>query len=242
MADDFDYADTDLLAFIDETGHPSMSDPGHPVFGVGGCAVPYGAYWTRLHIPWLSLRSLYFPELAGPMHASGALPTAAQSDAIGRFFLQTPIIRVAALATLESGVLPGDDAFESCSTLLLSFLHQVAVRNNCERIVLTFESAGKSDELANRLLQMPTRFAASSVGHLPIRVMCARKEERVPGLEIADFIMHAAGGQIRRTEVEPRNTRKDFSAVFSGVPDEWVYFGVKAKAGGEPPPPAFPVR
>ena len=31
--------ESDLVLFVDETGHECFRDPGHPVFGYGGCAV-----------------------------------------------------------------------------------------------------------------------------------------------------------------------------------------------------------
>jgi hypothetical protein len=230
----FEYEATDLLAFVDETGHDSLSDPNHRLFGLGGCAVPLPVYYERLVKPWLELRNAHFGDIEGALHASELTPDGAGIEALAEFFRGYPFYRVAALVTPASVNDEGEEPYDLCASTLISFLHQIGVINSCRRIVLTFESAGAADAVATRSLSQQARFTDSAHDYLPISVFRARKRDRVPGLEVADFVMHAAGTQVRKG-LGQRPQRKDFQAVFSGVSDDWVRFGLLDQAADDPP-------
>jgi hypothetical protein len=230
---DFAFDSKDLLAFVDETGHHSLSDPAHHVFGVGGCAIPFSQYSTLVEKPWRSLRASHFADVDGPLHAAELQPTGAAVEALAKLFRDTPFYRVAALITED---LPGEGhPYDRCGSTVLAFLHQVAVRCGCARIVLTFESVGNQDPIPSRYLNQQARFSDSQSAFVPVHVFRARKRDRLPGLEIADFVMHAAGCQVRNG-LATKPQRKDFRAVFSGVPDSWVYFGLLTGSDGDDAP------
>ncbi len=232
----FEFLPTDLLAFIDETGHHSLSDPSHAVFGVGGCAIPFPHYADVLEGPWRALKHEYFSDATDALHASQISPTGAGVQAIASLFLTTPFYRLAAL--IDNQVASDEHPYDRCGTLLLAFLHQLAAKTACSRIVLTFESLGSEDSIATRYFNQRARFSDSRIDYVPVTVFRARKQDQLPGLEIADFVMHAAGGQVRRS-LSVDHQRKDFRAVFSDVPDEWVYFG--HLSDGENDAPRLPV-
>jgi hypothetical protein len=216
---------TDFIAFVDETGDDSLADPNHRVFGLGGCALPAALYDDMIVDPWLSLRDQFFPEHCGPLHAAElSHPTRAQLEAIAAFFATTPFVRVASLVSSESSVSARRRAYEKCSDTLLAFLHNVASAA-CDRIVIVFEASDKDDAKASQFLRQRVRFGGAARDFLPVEVFRAPKCDCHPGLEIADFVMHAAGTQVRKGVWTDQDHRKDFAAVFANVPDAWVRFG-----------------
>ena len=229
----FVFEQTDLVAFIDETGHHTMSDPTYPVFGLGGCAVPLRAYANTLGDPWAELRQTYFSTVIGALHAAELSPTDKSIDGLAEFFRTQSFYRVAALLTPSSLAGGSEEPFDLCATTLMSFLHQIGAATACRRIVLTFESAGSTDRIASRYFNQQARFSDSAFDFLPVTVFRAQKQDCLAGLEIADFIMHAAGTQVRRG-LSQQPQRRDFQAVFAGVPDEWVRFGLLGQESDEP--------
>jgi hypothetical protein len=48
-------SDHSLLIFVDDTGHESLV-PGHPVYGLGGCAIMAGDLERVIRHPWQEVR------------------------------------------------------------------------------------------------------------------------------------------------------------------------------------------
>ncbi|KKK45335.1 hypothetical protein LCGC14_1199580 [marine sediment metagenome] len=60
----------------------------------------------------------------------------------------------------------------------------------------------------------------------PITYGLMDKTSKNAGLEVADFIIHIAGGQARRTRHYPETGefRKDFKAIFKTLEDKWASY------------------
>lgn len=219
--------DTSLLAFVDETGHELFSDPKHPVFGLGGCILLVSEYVNQVRPTWLRLKEQYFGDANIPLHAAELRsPTQEQVNALNAFFASGRLARFTAVAS-EKSVLPDEySTYQLVSRVMLARIERLARHSSFSRIVLLVESSARTNALAERHLGP---YATADLEYLertvkvPIDHYFVPKALTEPGIEIADFIMHAAGGQVRNeiTGKEPR-FRNDFRAVFQDVPRKLV--------------------
>jgi hypothetical protein len=175
----------DLLAFIDETGEESLSDPAYPTFGLGGCAIPSSHYFPALRDPWLELRGTHFPGHVGPLHASGSQFTQAQLESFGRFFLDAHILRLAALIAATSKAPGRDDPVTYCADTVSAFLQQLAVSIGASRIVYVLEANARIERRVTRCLHKQATFVAldGSTPRVPVLVGTMRKADCEPALK-----------------------------------------------------------
>jgi Protein of unknown function (DUF3800) len=214
----------DLLVFIDETGDVQLSDPNHQLFGLGGCALPAPLYLPLIAEPWSRLKQAFFGGVENVLHASSMRPTNEQISALAGFFRNGQFMRIACLVDRTSGARVLYDTYGNCSTMIHAFIHQVAAGRSYKRIVIVVEASEALDRFAGAYFGNPSKFNWVEHDYLPVEVWRNRKSDRVAGLEVADFIMHAAGGQMRKGSLRGDDHRQDFRAVFSEVPDKWVRF------------------
>lgn len=220
---------TCLLAFVDETGHELFSDPKHPVFGLGGCALLVGEYVNRVRPMWLRLKGQYFGNANVSLHAAElSSPTPEQITALSGFFASGHFARFAAVAS-EKSVLPDEySTYQLVSRVMLARIERLARHFSFSRIVVLVESSSRANRLAVRHLGP---YTAADLEYLerkvrvPIDHYFVPKTIAEPGIEIADFIMHAAGAQVRN-EIASQGPRfrRDFSAVFQDVPRNLVEY------------------
>lgn len=62
-------SDHALLIFVDDTGHEALV-PGHPVYGLGGCAIMAGDLERVIHRPWQEVRRQIRGSVDMPLHAA----------------------------------------------------------------------------------------------------------------------------------------------------------------------------
>lgn len=218
---------TCLLVFIDETGDELFSDPQHPVFGLGGCAVLVGEYVNYVRPLWQRIKDRYFEGADISLHANELRSlTAAQLKALGDFFALRHFARLAAVASGKS-LLPDEySPYQLVSRALLARIERIALRFSFSRIVLLMESSDRANILAVRHLgpydKADVEYLERTV-QVPIGHYFVPKTMNEPGIEIADFVMHAVGGQVRSELTgSVGGFRKDFTAVFRDVPRELV--------------------
>lgn len=199
-----------LMFFIDDTGHEGFADPRHPVFGLGGCAIMMAAIEDVVRRPWRALKEKHFGGAAEPLHASDLRePTRAQLDALAQFFLRQRFARFAVTMNSDTRLPKGSVAYEFMAPALRKRFQEVASRCSVPPVEIAFvhEASQRGDELLERF------FGPSivTVEGLPVPVHHAIMPKGDECLEVADFIIHAAGDQARRPSGA---RRKDFSAVF----------------------------
>lgn len=216
-------SDKSLVVFIDDTGHENLVK-GHPVYGLGGCAVMAPSLERIIQAPWRHVRRIVTGCMDTPLHAvkfsRGA--TQDQIEAVATFFQKQQFARLGAILTLDTQL---DDELEIVSTLLMVLqkrIADIAKWTRFERIDIIFESS----ERANRLIKKAMQGINFQENGNPIPVDCyfMPKAANEPALEVADFIMHAIGRQARRNLSSKKGFNKDFQATFHSIPSNLVSY------------------
>lgn len=223
-----------LLVFIDETGDEWFSDPSHPVFGLGGCAVLVAEYTTYVRPKWRKMKTLHFGGEDVPLHASELRsPSQNQLEALSNFFRLECFTRVVSVASSKTAFPSGFPPFQLIALSLLKRIEKAATRFRLSSIALLVESSSRANSLANKYLG-PFDRAHVETQHGTFEAPIIHryflpKALNEPGLEIADFIMNAVGGQARSRLRDPESpSRKDFKAVINSVSDHAVeYFAIE---------------
>lgn len=218
----------DLLVFLDETGDESLTDDSHPVFGLGGCAIRLALYDAALRDPWSDLRRHYFPTVLGAMHAHELKPSQRQLKGLSSFFRSWPFLRVAALVSRRSNSATQATALSACCDFVSAALQHFAVNGRTPKLVFVLERSQQRETATTRFLRQRAVLVPDhrSGQRVPVTVSVMAKADCEAGLEVADFIMHAAGGQVRSGSLDGARHRKDFQAVFSDVDQSWVRFAL----------------
>jgi hypothetical protein len=223
----------DLLFFIDETGSESLSDPAFPIFGFGSCAVVGRDYRSAVVEPWREMKALRFGGARSAMHASGGpTPDAAQLVALSEFFARERYFRLGAVVKKSTEMSGFDDIHDAASGALQMLIGQLVQLVLPTRVLFFFEDSERGRPLIMKnfgSLRIDRR-EGDRVEPLPIVQYLMDKRSQEPGLEVADFIAHAAGNQARVHEAGARGWRLDFRSVFQSAPDGLALYADMQKA------------
>lgn len=213
-----------LVFFIDETGHEEFSDVRYPVFGMGGCAVMAPEIEGVIRGPWMRVRAVVAGAPDRALHASSLpapVPTA-HIDAIASFFREQPFARFAVTCSLKTSVPP---SLTTCRMVLASLKSRIAEITRwtpATSVHVVFEA---TERLRS---QIEEGFGDLSLEENGIPIPCDSyfmpKSASEPGLEVADFVMHAAGRQARRQVRAIDGVEPDFAAVFHSVDRRMVSY------------------
>ena len=221
----------DLVVFVDETGHENLSES-DAVFGVGGIIVHGATYSKVVEEPWLRTRSKIGFAPDEPLHASTDFDRYKNHlDLLAEFFRQGAFIRHVSIV---------DDATKSTFDPFITATCAGFFRNVCralvhatqfvqiDRVVYIVEHSERLHSSYAKLVGEtgPTLLASNgSKTTFPHLWGAIRKSSCAPGLEVADFVMHAAQGQVKaRRRNASAQMRRDFQAVFRSVPDHFVEY------------------
>lgn len=204
-----------LIFFLDETGHELLADPRFPVFGLGGCAVLASDLDRVVRDPWREMKAASFGGAKVALHAAKLSDsTKTQLAALGQFFRHQAFFRLASVIK-DLSVLPPDlPPYAGVSLGLLRRIGDVVGR--CKpaprEVALVFEES----ERGSRLIAGCFGEAGATVFgiQVPVHLGFMPKSVGETGLEVADFIMHAAGCQVRRKREGRSDWRLDFRAIF----------------------------
>ncbi|HEV7590883.1 MAG TPA: hypothetical protein VGO40_22420 [Longimicrobium sp.] len=219
---------TDLLLAIDETGIEDLSDPKYPLFGLGGCGVLAGQYLDLIERPWTRLKEKHFGSMFVPLHAAELLgATPQQLAALGEFFRRNQFFRLAALTTDKTEMHPSIHPYPSVAMVLMRQLAEISEIVPFRRVAVVLESSQRTDGLAWNTFKdfQMWRTDGSAREEVDVIFLRGSKRLRYSALEVADFVMHAAGTAVREERLGKRMLdRKDFAAVFGSVPEHLVHF------------------
>jgi Protein of unknown function (DUF3800) len=209
-----------LLLFIDETGHERFADHKFPIFGLGGCGVMGSSYEDLMRNPWIQMKNECFDGFNMPLHASDLLhPSQRQIDAIANFFRINQFSRFCAISKSTTHIDESLSPYRATAVCLVERIRRIATQYPFNSIAMIFEASDRADMLAARFF--PNFTFAVDGKNVPVEYRRMSKSLCEPGLEVADFIMHTAGAQVRDQLMgkidERRKFRKDFDCVFHGV-------------------------
>ena len=213
-----------LMVFIDETGSDSLSDKRYPIFGLGGCAVLVSDYEKLISIPWDNLKNDYFGGADKPLHASELKsPTPQQFKALNDFFKDNSFFRIAGIACKNSTIDSDIGIYEIVATCLIKLITKIRI-GKITSIALIIEESSRDYKLVKRYFK-PHKIMTPE-GEMPTRYFLGGKSLNLSGLEVADFIVHTAGAQVRNRFINKSNRdRKDFKVIFKDVDEKLTGFG-----------------
>lgn len=212
-----------LLVGLDETGHELFADPQYPIFGLGGCAVMVRDYPRLIRVPWQYMKNRFFGINDEPLHAAELhKPSGEQLEALGHFFRNSQFSRIAALATDRTVF--GEDlaCLQIVGRTLLERVGKIAAwYPDAERVALVFEDSQRAVAAMVASVSgyhLTRNEPDGSSTEISMDKFVMPKSCAEPCLEVADFVMHAAGTQTRaRLAGVTSPIRKDFLAVFREV-------------------------
>jgi hypothetical protein len=202
-----------LIFFVDETGHEHFTDPNYPVFGLGGCAILAAAIEPNLREPWRLMKARHFGGAEVPLHASELRqPSSEQLTALGAFFRQQSFGRFAVTMTSAIKLPIGQSAAEMMPHLLRRRWEELTSRFTPLPVEVAFIHEG-----FDRAVQWLDRYFGESVvvidgNRIPVHHGIMQKGDEA--LEVADFVVQAAGNQARRGLEPGKRVRKDFEVIF----------------------------
>jgi hypothetical protein len=210
-------SDKCLVFYIDDTGHEKLAR-NHPVYGLGGCAV-LGRDLDRLIFqPWRSVREIITGSANTPLHAS-TLDTVVdgrgEAAAIIAQFFKLPFYRFAATLS-KLTTLPDDiSAIRAIREVTELRINEIVRRTLCREVKVIFEASERADPLIEKAFE--NLQARRGWKDIPTQCYFMPKAANDPGLEVADFVMHAVGRQMRQNLKERDRFRLDYQAVFHSV-------------------------
>jgi hypothetical protein len=205
-----------LAVFVDDTGHEALI-PGHPVYGLGGCAVLGRDLDHIIRAPWREIRRRVTGSPDTSLHANpfGGFASQENIAAVAEFFRVHPFARFGAIISTRA-TLPNElGPVPTIAKVLQTRIADIARWTDFDSLAVIFESSQRADRLIENAFQ---GFGLED-GGAPIPVECffMRKQLGEPALEVADFVMHAVGRQARQNLKKRGDFAPDFCAVFLAV-------------------------
>jgi len=220
--EDIQCAADDLLVFVDDTGHEAFAG-NQKYYGLGGCAV-LGAHYGRLKSLWMDVRNRINGSPDAPLHATDMDRNPANYCVLSEFFLDRSFVRFAVVA-LESAILPAEmDPATPVTGVLQEDIASLASRIPCAAVTIIVESSQRADPILKRCfgeLRPDVIDLSKAVNHCLMP-----KSGAEPGLEIADFVINAAGSQVQRFLRGRQGLAPDFRGVFCRLPEKGCLFSI----------------
>jgi hypothetical protein len=158
----------------------------------------------------------------GQLHASKFSRKPEDIDVVARFFREQPFWRFAAVITRQTILANELDLLRTMKGVLEQRINDIVGRTLCKEVSVVFESSHR----ANRLIESAFESFEFSRGSERIPSECGfmPKSAGEPALEVADFVMHAVGRQMRHCLIKRDTFLPDFRAVFHAVSPELSSF------------------
>lgn len=216
-----------LLVAIDETGHEDFA-PTHRVFGVGGCACLVKHMGQLVDDPWRSMKAALFGGEDVKLHAADLRkPTHSQLNGLEIFFTSYGFFRFGVMVSDTVKDDTNHGLIKLVGRMVLDRIADIAGHAHPVDVVIITES---SDRTGRELMVELSgyRMGNGTIDFQP-RVFTLPKSAGWSMLQVADFVMHAAQGQVRKRldgrffDGKPF-IRKDFDAVFHRVDSRLAHY------------------
>jgi hypothetical protein len=152
----------------------------------------------------------------GQLHASGLQLEPAVVDVIANFFHVNHFWRFAAVLTSQTHLVDEFTLMQTMTGALQNRLNDIVGTTLCREVAVIFEASQRTDKLIQAAFQHLV--IARGPKRIPTECCFMPKWVGEPALEVADFVMHAVGGQARYNRKHRGNYRADFCAVLSSIP------------------------
>ena len=208
--------DNCLAVFVDDTGHEALIKD-HPVYGLGGCATLVRDLDRYLRDPWREVRRLVTGSRDTPLHANTFPGIASHDDilTVAKFFRSYPFGRLGTVVSFKTKLADDLSSIPTVAAVLQQRIREIAGWTDFELGRRRLRILGTGRQLVEAAFQ---GFGLEKDGEaLPVECYFMRKEHAEPGLEVADFIMHAVGRQARQNLKQRGVFVPDFQAVFHTV-------------------------
>jgi hypothetical protein len=205
-----------LVVLVDDTGHEALV-PGHPVYGLGGCAVMSEHLDALIRNPWREVRRAVTGSPDTALHASDFGQSASAEDigAVASFFRNNPFFRFGAVASVNTQLAQGLSPLCTIVKVLQMRIAEIARWTPFEEAHIIFESSKRADPLIEDAMQ---DFGLEENGKsIPVECYFMSKRVGEPGLEVADFVVHTVGRQARANLKQRGGFALDYAAVFHSV-------------------------
>jgi hypothetical protein len=225
-----------LAFYVDDTGHEALAS-GHPVYALGGCAVLGRDMERLLTQPWREVRKRVTGSPDTPLHANKFGNKAEHIEAVVEFFRLQAFFRFAAVLTDQTTLADELSIIRTMKEVLQRRIVEIAERTLCKEVKIIFESSERADPIVEGAFQDLEVRRGSKL--IPSECYFMRKSFGESALEVADFVMHAVGRQIRYGAKRPGGFVPDFSAVFHSVDRRFTsYMHLKEVTYQPPSPPS----
>ena len=241
-------APTEALVFIDETGVADFSDKAQPVFGFGGIVLMGNEYEDLCDAPWRVLKEGFFDGAHSVLHAAAIRPSSIQIEALCNFFNAMAFVRVGAITKVTTTLTPGYDparaalnAFHVCVGRVIKLYVDAAVP--VSRVNYIFEDSPGTQRLLRTYFTGGNLRCIPKLGEpyaIPLARGIRRKKDNDSGIQVADFVCHAANRQVRaRVQDVAAGWKPDFKVVFrsNGIDQYMDVDTAESTPNGSPPRP-----
>jgi hypothetical protein len=190
----------------------------YPVFGLGACAINSSSAASVIAEPWRAMKAVHFGGKDVPLHTNELRnATTEQLDALSKFFREQQFARLAVTisksAVLPTGKTPLEIITGSMMNRYTDLLRRVSPEPN--EVAFLHEASNRLDDA----IEQHFGGRPDQRHNDPGTQRLIEISHGLPELEVADFIMHAAGRravQIHRDPATPFG--KDFIVVFQSNP------------------------
>ena len=206
----------DLLVFIDDTGHETFAG-NQGFYGLGGCLTT-GLAYEHLKAKWREVRRGITGDPDAPLHGSDITgdPKPESFAALRTFFKDTSFVRIAVTTSKQVGLPRHMHPCVPVMGQIQQEIDTVASLLPCNRVWIILESSQRADPVVIQCFHQLTSLASQPAVQIEHCFMAKSVNE--PGLEIADFIVSAAGSQIQRRVRGKDGFAPDFNDVFGSLP------------------------
>ena len=166
------------------------------------------------------MKAKHFGGSDVPLHANELRnPTAEQIDALSRFFHEQQFARYAVTMSKSVALPPGLTPFDLAANALANRFQDLLMRvlPEPDEVALLHEASDRCDRLVARVFGGTV--VQINYKQAPVHKALVRKVHGMPELEVADFVMHAAGRRAVHLHRDPTaKVGKDFEAIFHSNP------------------------